>query len=82
MFRLEEGRVYRIPYYQREILWESKEVLELLDDIADSLRYFGSIMLSQVSDGIYDVLDGQQRITVLYMIVTFLMIKGKPQLII
>lgn len=72
LFRLEEGRVYRIPYYQREIRWENKEVLELLDDIADSSRYFGNIMLSKVSDGIYDVLDGQQRITVLYMILTFL----------
>lgn len=72
LFRLEEGRVYRIPYYQREIRWENKEVLELLDDIADSSRYFGSIMLSKVADGIYDVLDGQQRITVLYMILTFL----------
>jgi uncharacterized protein with ParB-like and HNH nuclease domain len=73
---------YRIPEYQRPYVWENDQVTELLDDISQALttnpesQYFlGSMVLQKnlKDDGStkyeeYDLLDGQQRITTLFLI--------------
>jgi uncharacterized protein with ParB-like and HNH nuclease domain len=73
---------YRIPEYQRPYVWENDQVTELLDDISQALtthpesQYFlGSMVLQKNTrdDGStkyeeYDLLDGQQRITTLFLI--------------
>lgn len=67
---------FRIPGYQRQYSWEKDQQEQLFDDIKEALdfeedSYFlGSVILqvlSQKSDesGVYDVVDGQQRLTTL-----------------
>lgn len=73
---------YRIPEYQRPYVWGSDQVVELLDDVyrarqsnPESQYFLGSMVLkrSDKQDGTtkyeeYDLLDGQQRLTTLFLI--------------
>ena len=73
---------YRIPEYQRPYVWENDQVTDLLDDIMQAMtkdpesQYFlGSMVLQKKprNEGgtkyeEYDLLDGQQRITTLFLI--------------
>lgn len=73
---------YRIPEYQRPYVWDKDQVTELLDDIMqarnsnpDSQYFLGSMVLQKNSktEGLtkyeeYDLLDGQQRLTTLFLI--------------
>lgn len=65
---------YRIPLYQRAFAWEDKQLLQLLEDIRDnnSDRYYiGSLVVADKED-CYEVVDGQQRLTSLYLLLTCL----------
>ncbi len=59
---------YNIPEYQRPYKWRNKQIEDLIDDIEESMdtgEYFiGSIILVKKND-VYDVIDGQQRLTTL-----------------
>lgn len=69
-----------IPNYQRSYVWEKDQVVDLLDDIssayernADSQYFLGSLVLREKKDSNksyieHDVLDGQQRLTTLFLI--------------
>ena len=68
---------FRIPLYQRKYAWTSDEVLTLLDDLKTFVskyndveeKYFiGNIVVEQRQDGLFDIIDGQQRFTTLYLI--------------
>jgi hypothetical protein len=67
---------YIVPDYQREYVWTDKEVQQLLDDIDEQvdggskLEYFiGTILVTpgQEKDH-YEVIDGQQRLTTLFLV--------------
>lgn len=74
---------YRIPEYQRPYVWGKDQVSELLNDLNDSMitneksQYFlGSMVLQKKNkshDSLdyseYDVLDGQQRLTTLFLLI-------------
>lgn len=74
------GQSFTIPHYQRGYRWEDQEVTELLDDIwaFQKDKYSGDfyclqpIVLQQNQKGDYDVLDGQQRLTTLYLLLVYL----------
>jgi uncharacterized protein with ParB-like and HNH nuclease domain len=74
------GQTFTIPHYQRGYRWEDQEVTELLDDLwaFQELSEKGDfyclqpIVLQQNKNGGYDVLDGQQRLTTLYLILVYL----------
>ena len=73
---------FRIPEYQRPYVWDKDQVTELLDDVMqarhsnpDSQYFLGSLVLKKNSkeEGStkfeeYDLLDGQQRLTTLFLI--------------
>lgn len=61
-------RKYRIPAYQRAISWSPANIQILLKDLSASKKYLGSILLSWNEDNVIDIIDGQQRITVILMI--------------
>ena len=77
---------FRIPEYQRPYVWGKDQITELIDDISDSHRYnpeaeyfLGSLVLQkQTRDEAgssyveYDVLDGQQRLTTLFLLTAFI----------
>lgn len=74
-------RWYRIPEYQRPYVWGKDQINDLLDDISfaqqndDKSEYFlGSIVFQTKTNdsGNYqedDLLDGQQRLTTLFLII-------------
>jgi len=63
--------VFTIPVYQRRYAWKSEEVTQLLSDLAawQGDDYFiGNIVVEKRDDGVYDIIDGQQRLTTLYLV--------------
>jgi len=73
---------YVVPDYQREYVWEEAQVDQLLRDIrteqldgADSEYFIGSIVVCPRADGAFDLIDGQQRSTTLF--VTFCAIRDR-----
>ena len=71
---------YVIPRYQRAYAWEDKEIVQLIDDINDSTGdyYIGSLVVAKVKDKVetYEVVDGQQRLTTLYLLLHYLVSCG------
>lgn len=72
-FSLNAGRIYFIPDFQREIRWENDNIALLIDDIESGPKYLGNVILTQHPDNRYSIIDGQQRITVLTMILSCIM---------
>ena len=65
---LNKDREYLIPGYQREIRWSPKYVQNLLEDIKFGPKLLGIILVSTSDKKKYEIIDGQQRITVIMMI--------------
>lgn len=64
-----------IEKYQRGFRWTDDEVNALLNDIytSNGKKYcLQPLVLKQVSDNTYEVLDGQQRLTTIYLIYRFM----------
>lgn len=74
---------YIIPLYQRAYAWEDKQLMQLVEDIEDVAEdanyYIGSLIVSK-QNGRYEVVDGQQRLTSLYLLLNCLGIKTKQTL--
>lgn len=66
---------YIIPLYQRDYAWEEKQIRQLIEDIDDVKEgdnyYIGSLIVSKKGEQ-FEVVDGQQRLTTLFMILNFL----------
>lgn len=65
---------YIVPPYQREYVWKEKNISQLLNDIYEeyiddrnSEYFIGSIVVNKREDGSYEVIDGQQRLTTLFI---------------
>lgn len=69
---LDENRVYLILGYQSEIRWSSENVQILIDDLGKGGKFLGTITLSTFENGKYEVIDGQQRITVITLLISYL----------
>ena len=69
---------YTVPSYQRHYVWESDNVNDMLDDFASNYiehakeEYFLGSYIIQSKDNNNDLLDGQQRITTLFLLFAFL----------
>ena len=71
---------YVIPRYQRAYAWEEKEMRQLIDDINDididtgNNYYIGSLVVSPVKgkENTFEVVDGQQRLTTLFLVLQYL----------
>lgn len=71
---------YTVPDFQREFVWEREQVEKLLQDVQDEFfdengqlikgpEYFlGSIVVCRESDGTLSLIDGQQRMTSIYLV--------------
>lgn len=66
---------YIVPLYQRGYAWEEKHIVQLIDDIMDvpndSQYYIGSLIVHRRNDA-FEVIDGQQRLTTLYLLLNYL----------
>ena len=80
----EVGVRYAIPRYQRAYAWEEKEIEQLIDDICDDNDpkrdyYIGSLIVARRKAGDeveYEVIDGQQRLTTIYLLLQCLLDEG------
>lgn len=66
---------YIIPLYQRAFAWEEKQIVQLIEDIyeadEDADYYIGSLIVSKFGMR-FEVVDGQQRLTTLYLLLNCL----------
>ena len=66
---------YCIPLYQRDYAWEEKQIVQLIEDIDDvklgDNYYIGSLIVAN-HEGVYEVVDGQQRLTTLFLLLSYL----------
>ena len=67
---------YVVPDYQREYVWEERQVTQLLLDVFEEFdnnhnkEYFiGSTVVFKDNNGCYELIDGQQRTTTLFLII-------------
>lgn len=66
---LDEGREYIIPEYQREIKWSTENVQTLIDDLRKGSKFLGTITFSTSKPKEFEIIDGQQRLTVITMMI-------------
>lgn len=69
-----KGTFY-IPSYQRGYRWGKDEVFRLLDDIYSNGKKnycLQPIVVRKKNDNLYEVIDGQQRLTTLYLIYRYM----------
>ena len=75
---------YEIPIYQRNYAWGVEQIEQLIDDVwqaaqaKDEEYFLGNLIVARQDQSgeakrvTYEVIDGQQRLTTLYMLLTFL----------
>ncbi len=66
---------YIIPIYQRNYARTDTEVGQLIDDIhrhTQGQYYLGSLTVKKRDDGAFEVIDGQQRLTTLFLLLSVL----------
>ncbi len=66
---------YEVPIYQRNFAWEKDEITTLIQDIYDAWRkdsesvyYIGTLVSFHKGDNVFEIIDGQQRLTTLTLI--------------
>ena len=70
------GLSYRVPRFQRDYSWSEEEWDDLWQDILGTVKdngepahYMGYLVLQSSDDKVFDVIDGQQRLTTLSVFV-------------
>ena len=78
IFNSSEVVYYEIPIYQRNYAWEKDEIAELVRDVWDAygkkkeVYYIGTLVTYDKGDNTFEVIDGQQRLTTLFLILKVL----------
>jgi len=96
IYELFAGKVFKVPDYQRNYAWSEKNWEDFWNDIKEGLlteteHYWGTITLKATGETLYctekdipfnlfEVVDGQQRITTIYLFLLALANVGKPAL--
>lgn len=68
------GRIYRVPPYQRDYSWEEEQWEDLWNDIIDlrgrpdDRHYMGALVVEGKSDREFLIIDGQQRLATLSLL--------------
>ena len=70
-----EKATFEVPIYQRNYAWEKDEIATLIQDVYDALtknpdsNYFiGTLVSFHKGDQVYEIIDGQQRLTTINLI--------------
>ena len=77
---------YDVPIYQRNYAWEDDEISALIQDVYDAFiqrknTYFiGTLVSYHKGDQVYEVIDGQQRLTTINLVLSALDINRKNKL--
>ncbi len=83
----EEG--YSIPNYQRDYAWKDKNFRDLWEDLEEAIEYnkkghrhfIGTMVVAKNEDNknLYDIIDGQQRTTTIFMLLHVLASKQNEE---
>jgi hypothetical protein len=84
------GNKFIIPSYQRKYSWTDIEIIDLWQDIEESIKdnmnhFIGTLSFKEnqaeglTTDKIYEIIDGQQRITTLFILLKVLIEKIKDK---
>lgn len=76
-----EAATYEVPIYQRNYAWEEDEINALVQDAYDAFKmnkehlnkehyYIGTLVTYNKGDNVYEVIDGQQRLTTIYLVLS------------
>ena len=88
----EAGTHYEIPIYQRNYSWGVEQIEQLIDDVwaaaeAGADDYFlGNLIVARKHSvagadlATYEVVDGQQRLTTLFMLLAYLRVEARARL--
>lgn len=77
---------YEIPIYQRNYAWEKDEISALIQDVYDACNseklayYIGTLVSFHKGDQVYEVIDGQQRLTTISLVLCALNIGYRNKL--
>lgn len=78
---------YEVPIYQRNFAWEKDEISALVQDIYDASKksgeavyYIGTLVSFNKGDNVYEIIDGQQRLTTITLILGALKIPMQNKL--
>lgn len=69
---LHDDRKYRIPRFQRELRWSIDNVNTLISDLSRTSVFLGNIILTIKDDHTCEIIDGQQRTTILILLLSWL----------
>ena len=78
LFNSTDSITYEIPIYQRNYAWEKDEIEALVNDVWDAYKadkdtyYIGTLVTFDKGESIFEVIDGQQRLTTLYLLLKVL----------
>ena len=76
---------YQVPIYQRNYAWTEVEIIQLIEDIDSSIEkpgesyFLGNLIVNQFDNNAYEVIDGQQRLTTLYLLGKYLNLSIPPR---
>ena len=75
------NNLFSIPNYQRDYAWGKQNVDDLWEDLEEAKavsedknnsnemgHFLGTVVLAKRDDGVYDIIDGQQRATTIYLL--------------
>lgn len=82
---------YEIPIYQRNYAWGVEQIEQLIDDVWTAAQdgagnyFLGNLIVARISspdarNTVYEVIDGQQRLTTLHMLLIFLKVEPSAKL--
>ncbi|MCX6318708.1 MAG: DUF262 domain-containing protein [Bacteroidetes bacterium] len=69
-----EKLIYEVPIYQRNYAWAKEEIFTLIQDVYDAYDdkrtnyYIGTLVTFHKGDQVYEVIDGQQRLTTINLV--------------
>ncbi|QCW51033.1 DUF262 domain-containing protein [Nocardioides dongxiaopingii] len=72
---------YTVPVYQRNYAWGAEQIEQLISDVWDALSdqgqqgyFLGNLIVTRrgIDQADYEVIDGQQRLTTLFLLLAFL----------
>ena len=88
-----EDATYSIPIYQRNYAWGNEEISTLIQDVYDAYSktitesqmktkcyYIGTLVSYYQGDNVYEIIDGQQRLTTIYIVLKALGIQIRNNL--
>lgn len=77
---------YVVPLYQRNFAWGEEQISQLLQDINESIKvkdqqcFIGSLVTIRRQDDSFEVIDGQQRLTILALLSYVLQFKIETEI--